>query len=228
MSQAGSDSLGAEEVARLRAAVAHGERPTVYFTAAAVGVDATRSGKVVTVGDAPEGDFIQVKPAGQSDVLSFSPGELALSKPRKDPTQAVGCGRAGGKQATKTRAGDPQRKSQAAAGAGEGSPQQTSSGAPPRDARGPRTAAAPAKVTITIASDDQGGWRVDVLAGRRKPVRSLQVSAGSVAKAASALAPAVAEAIDTALAAARERQRARVEQLREELATAQRTLDELG
>jgi hypothetical protein len=201
MGQAGGDPLSEDEVASLRAAVASGQRPTVYFTAAAVGVDAARSGKVAAIDDVAEGEFIHVKPAGHADVLAFSPAELALSKPRQNARQPAGGSRPSGTRATKAPARDPQRK-------GEAAP--------------------PAKVTITIASDEQGEWRVDVLAGRRKPVRSLAVSAGSVAKAASALGPEVAEAIDAALAAAREQQRARVERLRAELATAQRTLDELG
>jgi hypothetical protein len=201
MSQAGGGSLGQDEVASLRSAIRDGQRPTVYFTAAAVGVDAARSGKVTAMGEVAEGEFIHVKPAGQSDVLAFSPAELALHKPRQNARQPTGGSRPSGNRAAATPAPDPQQKG---------------------------AAAAPAKVTITIASDEQGAWRVDVLTGRRKPVRSLAVSAGSVGKAASALAPEVAEAIDTALAAAREKQRARVERLRAELATAQRTLDELG
>jgi hypothetical protein len=201
MARAASDSLSEQDVATLRTAVAGGERPTVYFTAAAVGVQGGRSGKVTAIDEAGENDFIHVKPAGQADVLSFSPAELALSKSRQ------ASGKSGSEAAGQQRAHRAQ---------------------PARAGRESGAAPSPAKVTITVTSDERGEWRVDVVTGRRKPVRGMTVSAGAVAKAASALAPEVAEAIDAALAAAREQQRAKVERLREELETAQRTLDDLG
>jgi hypothetical protein len=225
MSQAGNDSLSADDVATLRAAVAKGERSTVYFTTAAVGVHGVRSGKVVALGDAAEGDFIQVKPAGQADVLSFSPGELALFKPRESARRSEGRS-TGGSRAGKARPQPEPVKSQggaAAAGSGTQRAHRVSSAHAARD-----NGAVPAKVTITVTSDEQGEWRVDALVGRRKPVRGLAVSPGAVAKAAGALASEVAEAIDDALDAAREQQRAKVERLREELQEAQQTLDELG
>ncbi|WP_245717205.1 DUF6319 family protein [Nocardia jejuensis] len=65
----------------------------VWFTAAAVGVPEGRSGKVLSLGDPSEGDFLQVKPAGSKDVLSFGPTEVTLTKPARQPA-------AGAKQAS--------------------------------------------------------------------------------------------------------------------------------
>jgi hypothetical protein len=229
MSRPHGDCLAPEDIATLRAAVENGERPTVYFTGAAVGVQGVRSGKVVAVGDVAEDDFVQVKPAGQDDVLSFSPGELTLSKPRQGARRPTGGSRAGGPGTTKAHSPESRQNDETAPAADSGPrSKQATARLPARTSRQAAATATSPKVTITISSDEQGGWRVEVLVGRRKPVRGLAVSAGAVAKAASALSPDVAEAIDAALAAAREQQRVTVERLRGELAAAERTLDELG
>ncbi|WP_254206394.1 DUF6319 family protein [Nocardia alni] len=55
----------------------------VWFTADAVGVPEGRSGKVLALGDPAEGDFLQVRPTGSKDVLSFSPTEVTLTKPAR-------------------------------------------------------------------------------------------------------------------------------------------------
>ena len=89
MSQA--RALSAEEIRGLRDELAGGGTPTVWFTAAAVGVPEGRSGKVIAMDEPAEGDFIQVRPAGSKDVLSFSAGEVTLVKPprkRKEPAGA--------------------------------------------------------------------------------------------------------------------------------------------
>jgi hypothetical protein len=69
------------DVAALRAEAATGRPVTVWFTAAAVGVPAGGSAKVVAVGDAAEGDFIQVRPAGTRDTMFCAPNELTRSRP---------------------------------------------------------------------------------------------------------------------------------------------------
>lgn len=90
MSQA--RALSSDEVRGLREELASGGTPTVWFTSSAVGVPEGRSGKVIALDDLSEGDFIQVRPAGSKDVLSFSPGEVTLVKPprkRKEPASAA-------------------------------------------------------------------------------------------------------------------------------------------
>ncbi len=81
MSQA--RALSSEEITGLREELAAGTTPTVWFTAAAVGVEQGRSGKVTALGEPAEGDFIQVRPAGSKDVLSFSAGEVTVVKPER-------------------------------------------------------------------------------------------------------------------------------------------------
>lgn len=89
MSQA--RALSSDEVRGLREQLAAGETPTVWFTPAAVGVQEGRSGKVMALDEPAEGDFIQVRPAGSKDVLSFSVGEVTMVKPpRKRSDDSAG------------------------------------------------------------------------------------------------------------------------------------------
>ncbi|RJO79811.1 hypothetical protein D5S18_00585 [Nocardia panacis] len=76
--------LSDTEIQQIAAEVADGRPPMVWFTAAAVGIPAGRSGKVVALGDPSDGDFLQVRPTGSKDVLSFSPLEVTLTKPQRD------------------------------------------------------------------------------------------------------------------------------------------------
>ncbi|WP_239476740.1 DUF6319 family protein [Nocardia arizonensis] len=69
------------EIEQIAAEIEGGRPPMVWFTAAAVGVQAGRSGKVVALGDPADGDFLQVRPTGSKDVLSFSPSEVTMTKP---------------------------------------------------------------------------------------------------------------------------------------------------
>jgi hypothetical protein len=69
---------------------------------------------------------------------------------------------------------------------------------------------------------------VEVVTGRKRTVRPTPVQPAEVAKAARSLPPAVAEAIESSLAAARQRQVERVERLRAELDAAQRALQDLS
>ncbi|SFD72163.1 hypothetical protein SAMN04487819_102305 [Actinopolyspora alba] len=74
-------ALSSEQISGLREELDNGTTPTVWFTGSAVGVDAGRSGKVVAMDEPAEGEFLQVKPAGSKDVLSFSAAEVTLDKP---------------------------------------------------------------------------------------------------------------------------------------------------
>ncbi|GAB3556720.1 hypothetical protein J2S53_004295 [Actinopolyspora lacussalsi] len=85
-------ALSSEQISGLREELDNGTTPTVWFTGSAVGVDAGRSGKVVAMDEPAEGEFLQVKPAGSKDVLSFSAAEVTLDKPapkRKETGRAA-------------------------------------------------------------------------------------------------------------------------------------------
>ncbi|NNH68819.1 hypothetical protein HLB23_02835 [Nocardia uniformis] len=77
------NSLSDAEIERLSAEIDAGGAPTVWFTAAAVGIDEGRSGKVVAVADRAEPDFLRVRPSGSTDTLAFSPNELTLDRPAR-------------------------------------------------------------------------------------------------------------------------------------------------
>ena len=82
-------------------------------------------------------------------------------------------------------------------------------------------------MTITLNATIDGEWTVEVTIGKKRTVRPTSVQPADVAKAARSLPSAVAEAIESSLEAARERQLERVERLRAELEVAQRALQEL-
>jgi hypothetical protein len=92
----------------------------------------------------------------------------------------------------------------------------------------PRAAARPAEVTVTLNATAEGEWTVEVTVGRKRRVRPTPVQPAEVAKAARSLPPAVTEAIESSLEAARLRQQERVERLRAELEAAQRALRDLS
>ncbi|MFL6144211.1 MAG: hypothetical protein ACJ72N_20395, partial [Labedaea sp.] len=81
-------SLSDEDLTVLRAELAAGRPPMVWFTSAAVGVPAGGSAKVVAFADTAEGDFVQVRPTGSKDVLSFSPSELTRTRPPRKKASA--------------------------------------------------------------------------------------------------------------------------------------------
>jgi hypothetical protein len=249
-------SLSEEDIEFLRAELAGGRTPTVWFTPNVVGMTAGGSAKVVAFTEPAEGDFIQVRPTGSRDVLSFSPAEMTVTKPpRRKPAPTAGSGRPAARTSATTSAaatstttsvgasaatdaapdGSGGRRAQPAeAPAGAGTPD---GGAAPGAAGAEQPAPArrggarkqrPAEVTVTLSSTAEGEWTVDVVSGKKRTVRAVPVPASSVAKAARELHPDVAEAIDAVLEAARAQQRARIEQLRAELDAAQRALAELA
>lgn len=75
--------LSDAEIRQIVADVGAGRQRRVWFTSAAVGVGKVRSGTVLEVGDRAEPDFLRIKPAGSSDVLSFSPLEVTLIEPAR-------------------------------------------------------------------------------------------------------------------------------------------------
>ncbi|QUQ72041.1 DUF6319 family protein [Kutzneria sp. CA-103260] len=227
MAQPGS--LSDEDVEHLRDELVRGREPTVWFTADAVGVEAGRSARVVGLNDPVEGDFIQVRPAGSHDELSFSPGELTLERPGRKRSPA-------GPPAV-SRPSMEQRMSEIENTTTE-TPEEVAAGdtAAVEEApvKKPRPAASTAKktrvadVVITISGSIDGDWTVDVVAAKKKALRALPVTPAVVGQAAKALHPEVAESIESILEQAREQQTAKVEQLRAELEAAQKALEELA
>ncbi|WP_190821551.1 DUF6319 family protein [Saccharopolyspora pogona] len=239
--------LSSDELRELREELSAGTTPTVWFTGSAVGVPEGRSGKVVALGEPAEGDFIQVRPAGSKDVLSFSATEVTKVKP---PRKKAAPPEPPAKPAAKPRTADappakppverakptaeqakpaaPAKPRAAAVSAPAGA---SASAKPAGDAaarRKPRQAKPIGGATVTLTADQDGQWSVEVSTGKKRVVRPTPVAANAVAQAAKALHDDVAAAVEPLVDAAREQQRARVEQLRAELAAAQAALDELG
>ena len=85
------------------------------------------------------------------------------------------------------------------------------------------------ELVLTVSgSGEATEWTAEVSHGTKRVVKGLQIPATAVAAAAKDLHPDIAEAIETVLSAARDRQRSRVEALQAELQAAQRALAELG
>ncbi|MHA6805504.1 DUF6319 family protein [Salinifilum ghardaiensis] len=288
-------ALSDDELATLRSELAAGNTPTVWFTSEAVGVTEGRSGKVMDLGEPAEGDFIQVRPAGSKDVLSFSAGEVTTERPPRKRSSGGDGGRGGsagssgtpasGKASTgRSTAASGARGSGGTSGASRGatsagasgsgaerasggatkrsaaiSSGAASSGASPSGAASARSgqqAAAQQKTSaksggqegggssggarsgqrrqrstpgavVTLTADAEGQWHVEVTSGKKRVLRATPVPPSAVAQAAHALHDDVAAAVEPVLEAARERQRARVEQLQQELDSARRLLEDL-
>jgi hypothetical protein len=85
------------------------------------------------------------------------------------------------------------------------------------------------ELVLTVSgSGEATEWTAEVSHGSKRVVKGLQIPATAVAAAAKDLHPEIADAIETVLSAARDRQRSRVEALQAELEAAQRALAELG
>ncbi|MFJ8966571.1 DUF6319 family protein [Lentzea sp. NPDC102401] len=222
--------LSAEDVDSLRSQLDEGTVPMVWFTAAAVGMEEGRSAKLLAVTDPPEGDFIQVRPTGSKDEMSFSPAELTLEKPppRKKPATPPPAPPEPPRHTEIIHPYVPEAPVKPAA------PKPKPAAAPAEQApakpaaRKPSAKNAVPEVTVTLVSVGEGEWTVEVLQGTRKTVRPTPVPPASVAQAAKLLTPEVAEIVEGVLNAARAQQLARVEQLRAELEAAQKALDDLG
>ncbi|PWV79180.1 hypothetical protein DFR69_102242 [Nocardia neocaledoniensis] len=236
--------LSEAELARIAGELAEGKPPMVWFTAAAVGVAEGKSGKVVALGDPADGDFLQVRPTGSKDVLSFGPSEVTLTKPARATTVAPG-------GSTRTRPDNvPEQSNRKDTTVTQPSTQPSAAATPPaprslapvpdEPAAAPKPAAPrPAKataarkpkapeVTVTLTGTADGEWTVDVVNGKKRSVKGLAVSSAAVAQAAKILHPEVEEVVDGILEAARGVQQAKVAQLQAELEAAKRLLAELG
>jgi Family of unknown function (DUF6319) len=224
-------SLSDEDIAELRSELAAGRVPMVWFTSAAVGVPAGGSAKIVAFADTAEGDFVQVRPTGSKDVLSFSPSELTRTRPPRKKSAAPRATRAAtpAKPPAAPRPAPVPKPAPKPAAAPSQPPEVRPTAAKPAAGprRAPRTTAG-AELTVTLNSTAAGDWSVEVVVGKKRTVRALPVSPADVAKAAKSLPPQVAEAVDRALDSARAQQHARVAQLQAELERAQLALKDLG
>ncbi|ANZ34850.1 hypothetical protein BBK82_00910 [Lentzea guizhouensis] len=222
--------LSAEDVDSLRAQLDGGTQPLVWFTAAAVGMEAGRSAKVLALTDPEEGDFIQVRPTGSKDEMSFGPSELTLEKPppRKKPAAPPAAPPEPPRETVIEHPYVPEAPVKPAAPKPKPAPAVEAPPPAPKPARKAGAAKSAPEVTVTLVSVGEGEWTVEVLQGTRKAVRPTAVPPAAVAQAAKLLTPEVAEIVEGVLSAARAQQLARVEQLRAELEAAQKALEDLG
>jgi hypothetical protein len=214
-------SLSEQEVQQLRAELAGGQSPTVWFTSSAVGVPQGRSGRVIALTEPNEGDFVQVRPTGSKDALSFSPGELTLVRPPRKREEATTTESVDAPHEVAPKPPGEPLIAPAPAEANGGTPRPQRAAVNGRKQRS-------TEVTVTLSGTSEGEWTVEVVGGKKRAPRALAVTASAVARAAKALHPEVAEAIETVLTVAREQQLAKVEHLNAELAEARRMLAELG
>ncbi|MEV0465437.1 DUF6319 family protein [Nocardia tengchongensis] len=240
--------LSDTEIREIAAEIDAGRPPMVWFTAMAVGVPEGRSGKVMSLGDPSEGDFLQVKPTGSKDVLSFGPTEVTLTKPaRQNPKPAPAVKPASATPRTATRKeptvtmSSPATMPAAAPStppAPEATPQPAAEGEAKKPASRPaRNAAATSaaarkpkapEVTVTLSGTGEGEWTLDVVNGKKRTIRGLAVPSSAVSQAAKILHPEVSEVVDSILESVRASQRAKVEQLQAELESARRLLEDLA
>jgi len=248
-------ALSEEQIIEVQGELAAGRPVTVWFTEAAVGVPVGGSAKVVAIGDPAAGDFVQVRPTGSRDELFCSPSELTRSRPpRRKAAAAKTADKTTGKTADKAAAtAEPAvplpRTSDSAASAERGGREKPRTPAPARPAapaataevaappapEKPRPAARRAarenagpELSVVLQPTSSGEWVASVTRGSKTVVRPTPVPPGDVAKAARCLPPAVGDAVDAALAAARTRQQERVAALQAELEAARQALEDLG
>ncbi|MGV9662732.1 DUF6319 family protein [Nocardia niigatensis] len=237
--------LSDTEIRQIAAEIDAGRPPMVWFTAVAVGVPEGRSGKVMSLGDPSEGDFLQVKPTGSKDVLSFGPTEVTLTKPaRQNPAKPAG---AQPKTATRkeptvtmsspattpaTAPSAPEAKIETAQPVAESAPEVKAKPAASRPARNAAGAAAKKakapEVTVTLSGTAEGEWTLDVVNGKKRAIKGLVVTSSAVAQAAKILHPEFAEVVDSIHESVRSAQQAKVEQLQAELESARRLLEDLA
>ncbi len=247
--------LSDTEIRQIAAEIDAGRPPMVWFTAVAVGVPEGRSGKVMSLGDPSEGDFLPVKPTGSKDVLSFGPTEVTLTKPgRQTQAKPAAAPVAGAKPASAqpktairkeptvtmsspattpaTAPSAPEAKIETAQPVAESAPEVKAKPAASRPARNAAGAAAKKakapEVTVTLSGTAEGEWTLDVVNGKKRAIKGLVVTSSAVAQAAKILHPEFAEVVDSIHESVRSAQQAKVEQLQAELESARRLLEDLA
>jgi hypothetical protein len=213
--------LSEQDIAQLRDALAAGKPATVWFTAKAVGVEVGKSGKVLSFAEPAVGDFIEVKPTGSQDALSFGKAELTLTRPKRQPAPK--------KTAPSTAPAAAPAPAEVSTSAEEPEIYQPAPVEKPAKQRARRQSTKPpAEVTVTLHSTARGDWTVEVVVGSKRTVRALPVPAGIIAKVAKQLPSQVEDAISAVMAAARQQHEERIALLQAELDAARRALGELA
>ncbi|ASO18966.1 hypothetical protein FHR81_001232 [Actinoalloteichus hoggarensis] len=228
--------LSEQDLEYLATELAAGRPPMVWFTSRAVGVESGRSGKVTALDEPAEGEFIQVRPTGSQDVLSFSAAEVTLTKPARkprkpdtpEPVQSDGPTAPGPIEPVWTPEPPPAptsrgAKSRSSTENGDSVTEPTATRKPAAGKRAKPGAAA----TIVLTSTAEGLWTAEVTVGAKKALKPTTISMSAVAQAVKILHPEADAAVQPVLDAAREQQRAKVEQLQAELEEARRLLGDL-
>ncbi|SMD23746.1 DUF6319 family protein [Kibdelosporangium aridum] len=218
--------LSDSDITQLRDALKAGKPPTVWFTGRAVGVDAGKSGKVVSFASPEEGDFIEVKPTGSKDTLSFSKAELTLNRPKQRPAAPKKPAPAPAvveEEIYQPAPASSSSSSRASSPSSASAPASAEKKSAPR-----RRAMPPSEVTVTLHSTPRGDWTVDVVVGKKRSVRSMPIPAAAIHKIAKELPDQVETAISAVMAAARQQHEERIALLQAELDAARRALNELS
>ncbi|MET0233075.1 MAG: DUF6319 family protein [Kibdelosporangium sp.] len=223
--------LSEQDIAQLRDALTAGKPPTVWFTAQAVGVDQGKSGRVLSFAEPAEGDFIEVKPTGSQDALSFAKAELTLTKPKRPPVARKPAPVAVPDLVQTASSSPLSPASPPAESTGPAEEPEIYQPAPvEKRARQPRRQPSkpPSEVTVTLHATPRGDWTVEVVVGKKRSVRALPVPAAAIAKVARELPSQVEDAISAVMAAARQQHQERIAMLQAELDAARRAFNELA
>jgi hypothetical protein len=212
--------LSEQDIAQLRDALAAGKPATVWFTAKAVGVEVGKSGKVLSFAEPAVGDFIEVKPTGSQDALSFGKPELTLTRPKRVPAASKPAPAPAAKPVAEAPAPAPVQETEIY----QPAPVEKPAKKPVRRPSGKP----PAEVTVTLHSTSRGDWTVEVVVGSKRSVRAVPVPAAAIAKVAKELPSQVEDAISAVMAAARQQHQERIALLQAELDAARRALNELS
>ncbi|TCO52441.1 DUF6319 family protein [Actinocrispum wychmicini] len=211
--------LSEQDIRTLRSALDAGKPATVWFTAKAVGVDPGKSGKVLSFAEPAQGDFIEVRPTGSQDTLSFSVAELTMTRPKPRPTPK--------KPAAPAKEAEPAVPTPPAeVEIYQPAPVEKPAAAKAKPAS--RRVKVPAEVTVTLHATARGEWTVEVVVGTKRTIRARAVPAVAIAKAAKELPDDVESAISAVLDSARDQHRERIALLQAELDAARRALDDLN
>lgn len=210
--------LSEQDILTLRTSLDAGKPATVWFTAKAVGVAAGKSGKVLSFAEPAQGDFIEVRPTGSQDTLSFSAAELTLTRPKRPPTPK--------KPPTQAKP-EPPEPTPEPEEIEIYQPAPVEKPAPTKPKSTHRRTKVPTEVTVTLHATARGEWTVEVVVGTKRTIRARPIPAVAIAKAAKELPDDVESAISAVLDSAREQHRERIALLQAELDAARRALDEL-
>lgn len=225
-----AESLTADDLATLTAALADGKRATVYLREGtpSLGLAPGASARVLSI----DGTTLTIKPRGVDDELPYEADELRITKAAppapekpKKPQRAAPARKSAPTSAPKptTQAAPTPPSSTTAPSKPQSSPTRKPAAAKPARRSGSKKP--PASVTVTLFGSSDNEWSVAVSRGGRKPTRSRGVAPDSVESAMRELGDAAAlEATSSVLNAAREEAQRRVEELSRELQAAREAL----